>query len=80
MPNPKDTHDKLVWYVIATLTTLILTLTGAWAYDINTSLHNLEQRTNTIEKQYSSIESKLDLLIYYWDNSGHPKIRPVIDK
>lgn len=71
MPNPNSTTDKLVWYVIATLTTLILTLTGAWAYDINNSLRLIEQRVSNLERQYSSIEAKLDILLTY----GNPNYK-----
>jgi hypothetical protein len=58
--------DKIIWYVIATLTTIVLTIVGAWGYEVNSSVKVIEDRQAKLERQYDSIESKLNWMIKYW--------------
>ncbi len=64
------TNNRLLWYVLTTLTTIVLALTAAWGHSLTgnvskneTNIQINERRLSELEGQFKVIDSKLDMLL-----------------
>lgn len=64
---------RIVWYLLSILTAIVLSITGAWALQINADSRHANARISTLEGQYQEINTKLDLLLAVHDLSAKPR-------
>ena len=55
--------NKVVWYLISSLTLVALSLVGGWAATTSARVDELDKRVQFLERQYEAINAKLDILV-----------------
>ena len=63
MTDNTTSSSKTVWFLLSTITFIVLSLVGAWGMQTNTTLGTLDTRTRQLELQYAEINGKLDLIL-----------------
>lgn len=57
------TPNKIVWYLLSVLTTVLLIAAAAWGSAIDTRQTALELNQSVMSQRLASIEGKLDILL-----------------
>jgi len=66
---PNNTTSRITWYIISTLTAMLLSFVGAYAYSNREDVRDLQSRMTQVERHYSEINAKLDFLIKNYGRS-----------
>ena len=67
-PVVQNGSNKIIWFLLTTLMTVVLTAGGSWAYSVTAANEELSKRVNTLERSMASIDTKLDLILKFHEN------------
>jgi len=65
--------NKIIWFLLTTLMSIVLTAGGAWAYSVSAANEELSKRVNTLEQSMARIDAKLDLILQFHENEYRQK-------
>ena len=68
-PSITNGSNRIVWFILTTITTVMLLMAGAWASTTSTALAETDRRLGELERRFERIDTKLDTLLEY---SKHP--------
>lgn len=71
-PENEITANRIVWYILSAITTVLLIAAAAWATSVNTHVSNVDERQSTLEQHMANIDGKLDILIQETRAASHP--------
>lgn len=65
-PNSTPPHTaitKTIWFILVTLTTVVLSLIGAWAENVEIRDWRQDERITKVERQTDRMETMIEMLL-----------------
>jgi hypothetical protein len=72
-----DTTTKTLWYLIATLTTIVLSLVAAWGASTEARMDDHDKRLSAIERKGDRLETMTEMLLRAQGLVPPPKIKQI---
>lgn len=63
MSNNGNGSNKILWFLLTVVSTVLLSVAAAWAIERNATDKELAARITALETQYATINTKLDQLL-----------------
>ena len=63
--NGNAGNSRIIWFILTTITTVMLGMAAAWANSTSTTLNECERRIAELERKFERIDTKLDTIIEY---------------
>jgi hypothetical protein len=64
-PEATITPNKIVWYLLSALTSVLLIAAAAWGSAVDTRQTAIELQQSALSQRLASIEGKLDLILQH---------------
>ena len=58
-------NSRIIWFILTTITTVMLGMAAAWANSTSDTLNECERRIAELERKFERIDTKLDTIIEY---------------
>ena len=65
------TAQRIVWYLLSALTTVLLIAAAAWGSSIDTRQTAIELQQGALSQRLASIEGKLDIILQHEGFDSH---------
>jgi hypothetical protein len=70
-PESAITPNKIVWYLLSALTSVLLIAAAAWGSAVDTRQTAIELNQSALSQRLASIEGKLDIILQHQGFDTH---------